>query len=215
MDDQGFDRLARGLAGGTSRRLLLGSAVAGAATLAGVQLGAAKKGGTCRSVSRLKGTAKKSKTQKGWYTATAVVPNAKYGNLNFKVPGKTTFADITGLSSDFAFGTGSPADHCGAGSPRFVVFLKNGRCPYVQFPPNLCNTVGAEGNTGELVGDNTPWVWIDDLCGSTTGAHTYDGVLAEYATEKVKKIVLVTDSSNGVNDGDTTTVELKPCVTLA
>ena len=211
MDDQGFDRLARGLAGGTSRRLLLGSAVAGAATLAGVQLGAAKKKGkkksACIPVTGFEGEAGKLKKKKGWYTATATQEPEVYGNLVLDVPEGTTFADLVTMKSDFIFDATS---HCGSGAPRFVVFLKNNHCPYAQFPPALCTTPGSSGNTGDLIRNQVSGVWNDDLCGGIGATKTYAEVLAAYADAEVDNVTLVTDYSSGDS-----TVSLKPCVTLA
>lgn len=213
MDDQGFDRLARGLAGGTSRRLLLGSAVAGAATLAGTRLGLAKKKGkkkkksACIPVSGFEGEAGKLKKKKGWYTATATQDPVVYGNLVLDVPDGTTFADLVSMKSDFIFDATSK---CGAGAPRFVVFLKDGHCPYAQFPPSLCSTPGSTGNTGDLIRNQVPGVWNDELCNGIGATKTYADMLAVYADAEVDNVTLVTDYSSGDS-----TVSLKPCVTLA
>jgi len=143
-------------------------------------------------------------TANGAYTATTTGAS-DYGNLVIDVPDGTTFADIASLESAFTFTEG----HCGAGSPRFVVFLENGHCPYAAFPPELCDTE-AQGNTGNLVGNQTEWVWNDDLCGGVQANNTYAEVLAAYGTAEVDQIVLVTDTSSGE-----TTVTLDPCITLA
>ena len=140
----------------------------------------------------------------GAYTATTT-GSSDFGNLVFEVPSGTTFADIASLESAFTFTEGG----CGVGSPRFVVFLENGHCPYVQFPPDLCDTED-QGDTGNLVGNQTEWVWNDDLCGGVQANNTYDEVLAAYGSDEVAQIVLVTDSSSGE-----ATVTLDPCITLA
>jgi len=140
----------------------------------------------------------------GVYTATTTGAT-NYGNLVFDVPEGTTFADIVSLESDFTFTEGG----CGVGSPRFVVFLENGNCPYVQFPPELCDTED-QGSTGNLVGNQTEYVWIDDLCGGDASITTYAEALAAYGGEEIDQIVLVTDTSGGE-----TTVTLEPCITLA
>lgn len=140
----------------------------------------------------------------GAYTATTT-GSSNYGNLVFEVPGGTTFADIASLESAFTFTEGG----CGAGSPRFVVFLENGHCPYAQFPPDLCDTED-QGDTGNLVGNPTEWVWNDELCGGNVANNTYAEVLAAYGGDDVAQIVLVTDTSSGE-----ATVTLDPCITLA
>jgi hypothetical protein len=122
------------------------------------------------------------------------------------VPAGTTFGELDSLESDFEFATGT----CAAGSPRFVVFLENGRCPYAAFPPGGDCSDG-EGSTGNLIGNNEPFVWNDDLCGgSGLGTNTYDEVLALYADEEIDRIVLVVDESASTE----VTVTLDPCITL-
>ncbi|MDQ2655750.1 MAG: hypothetical protein M3Z20_22200 [Chloroflexota bacterium] len=140
----------------------------------------------------------------GAYTATTT-GTSDFGNLVFEVPSGTTFGDIASLESAFTFTEGG----CGVGSPRFVVFLENGRCPYAQFPPELCDTED-QGETGNLVGNQTEWIWNDELCGGDQANNTYAEVLAAYGSEEVDQIVLVTDSSSGE-----TTVTLDACITLA
>lgn len=158
-------------------------------------------GDTCLPVTRTQGDVS---TANGAYTATTT-GSRDFGNLVIDVPDGTTFADLETLESDFDFSLGK----CGVGSPRFVVFLENGRCPYAQFPPELCNTEGAEGETGNLIGNNTAFVWNDDLCGGNAANNTYDEVLTAYSTEEIDRIILVTDTSSGE-----ATVTLDPCVTL-
>lgn len=162
------------------------------------------KGSTCLAVTGTEGDVKKVK--KGKYTATTT-GDADYGNLVFAVPAGTTFSDIVSMQSQFAF---DPAGHCGVGSPRFTVFLKNGKCPYAQFPPDQCSTPGASGSTGDVIRNQTPYVWNDDLCGGDAGNTTYAKVLTAYAADEVDEIELITDSSSGE-----ATVTLKPCITLA
>ncbi len=140
----------------------------------------------------------------GAYTATTT-GSSDFGNLVFEVPSGTTFADIVSLESAFTFTEGG----CGVGSPRFVVFLENGHCPYAQFPPELCDTED-QGETGNLVGNETEWIWNDELCGGNQANNTYGEVLAAYGGDDVAQIVLVTDSSSGE-----ATVTLDPCITLA
>lgn len=137
---------------------------------------------------------------------TVTADGAVFGNIRIGVPAGTTFGDLATMESDFNYASG----HCGAGSPRFVVFLKNGKCPYGQFPPTTCNA-GGTGNTGNLIGNETPFDWLDDLCGgSGQGTNTYSEVLALYSAEEVDRITLVTDSSSGP-----AVVTLNPCVTSA
>ncbi|MFN8594495.1 MAG: hypothetical protein U0031_23835 [Thermomicrobiales bacterium] len=132
--------------------------------------------------------------------------NDAFGNLIFGVPEGTTFGDLGSIESSFDFSTGT----CTAGTPRFVVFLENGRCPYAAFPPGGDCSDG-EGTTGNLVGNNTPFVWNDDLCGgSGLGTNTYDEVLALYENVEIDRIVLVVDESGGEQ-----TVVLDPCISLA
>ncbi len=130
---------------------------------------------------------------------------AAHGNLVFAVPDDTTFRELEGLASTFAFATGT----CAAGTPRFVVFLENGRCPYAAFPPGG-DCADGDGTTGNLVGNNEPFVWNDDLCGgSGLGTNTYDEVLALYADAEIDRIVLVVDESGGEQ-----TVTVDPCISL-
>jgi hypothetical protein len=136
---------------------------------------------------------------------TAHAEGAIFGNLIFSVPDDTTFAELESLASEFEFLEGQ----CGVGSPRFVVFLDNDRCPYAQFPPELCSDPDSSGNTGNLIGNDTPFVWNDDLCGGNAANNTYTEVLAAYETATIDQIVLVTDSSSG-----TATVTLDPCISL-
>jgi hypothetical protein len=135
--------------------------------------------------------------------------DAAFGNLVFDVPDGTTFAELESIVADYEFATGT----CGGGSPRFVVFLENGNCPYAQFPDNEECEDGA-GSTGELIGNNENFVWIDDLCGGTSPVTTYDEVLADYADEVVDSIVLVVDESPqpGVTEK---TVTVDVCITVA
>jgi len=158
-------------------------------------------GDTCLPVT---GTEGDVSLANGAYTPTTT-GSSDYGNLVFDVPNGTTFGDIVSLESAFDFAEGG----CGVGSPRFVVFLENGHCPYVQFPPELCDTEN-QGSTGNLIGNQTEYVWNDDLCGGDPTITTYAEALAEYGTAVVDQIVLVTDSSSGE-----TTVTLDPCITLA
>lgn len=130
----------------------------------------------------------------------------RFGNLVFAVPDGTSFDDLAPLEAAFDFSLG----RCGVGSPRFVVFLENGRCPYAQFPPERCGAEGAEGVTGNLVGNDTAFVWNDDLCGGNAANNTYKDVLNAYANIDVASIALVTDTSSGE-----ATVALDPCITLA
>lgn len=140
----------------------------------------------------------------GTFTATAEVPDV-FGNLILGVPAGTTFGDLGQLSAEFAFSEGT----CGVGSPRFVVFLENGRCPYAQFPPDLCSDPNASGNTGNLIGNDEPFVWNDDLCSGNAANNTYTEVLAAYEDIVIEELVLVTDSSGGDK-----TVNLDPCASL-
>lgn len=146
-----------------------------------------------------------STPQAGGFTLTTAGAN-DYGSISFAVPAGTLFSALSTLESGFDFTTGS----CGAGTPRFVVRLKNGKCPYVAFPPTECGTEGADGFTGALVGNNTPWLWNDDLCGGNQSNNTYALVLAAYGSEEVDHVVLVNDTSHGES-----TVTVDPCVRTA
>lgn len=143
----------------------------------------------------------------GTFTATTDGDEA-FGNLVFGVPAGTTFAELESLGSAFDFEEGT----CGGGSPRFVVFLENNRCPYAQFPPAGCDTAGEAGDTGNLIGNNEPFVWNDDLCGGDATNNTYDEVLADYGGVVIESIVLVVDESPTPG---TKTVNLDPCITVA
>jgi hypothetical protein len=128
------------------------------------------------------------------------------GNIIIAVPNGTTFGELATIESTFDFTTGT----CAAGSPRFVVFLENGRCPYAAFPPGG-DCADGEGSTGDLTLNNDPFVWNDDLCGgSGLGTNTYDAVLALYQNDEVARIEVVVDESGGEQ-----TVTLDPCVTVA
>lgn len=128
------------------------------------------------------------------------------GNLVFDVPEGTTFGELSSLQSTFDFAEGT----CAAGSPRFVVFLENGRCPYAAFPPGG-DCADGEGSTGELVGNDTPFVWNDNLCGGTGNTtSTYTQVLGFYEDEPIDRIELVVDESGGETD-----VTVDPCITVA
>jgi hypothetical protein len=136
----------------------------------------------------------------------ALAPSV-FGAARIEVPAGTKFGDLASMSSEFEYLNGTD---CGAGSPRFVVFLQNGRCPYGVFPPSTCGTPNASGNTGEMIGNNTPFEWVDDLCGGS-GSTFYAPILTLYASEPIDRIALVVDDSQG--DGGETVI-LNPCVTL-
>jgi hypothetical protein len=140
--------------------------------------------------------------------ATATTTGASaFGNLLFNtIPAGTTFGELATLETDFDFATPGT---CGGGSPRFVVFLANDRCPYAQFSDIPCSS---DGNTGNLIGNNTPFVWNDDLCGGSAANNTYDEVLAAYGNIAVESIALVVDESP-VNTERTVT--LNPCITVS
>jgi hypothetical protein len=157
--------------------------------------------GNCLPVTRTQGDVTRTN---GNYTATTT-GSRNFGNLVIDVPDGTKFGDLETLEADFDFSLGK----CGVGSPRFVVFLENGRCPYAQFPPEECNTEGADGETGNLIGNDVAFVWNDDLCGGNQSNNTYAKVLTAYANEEIDRIILVTDTSSGE-----ATVTLDPCVTL-
>jgi hypothetical protein len=145
----------------------------------------------------------------GQFTATTEGA-AAFGNLVFDVPEGTTFAELETLGTEFDFETGT----CGGGSPRFVVFLENGRCPYAAFPAGG-DCADGQGNTGNFVGDDTPFVWNDNLCnGSGNTTSTYSQVLALYGNVEIDNIVLVTDESPvpGVSEK---TVTFDPCITVS
>lgn len=168
----------------------------------GDTLGACGAGPACLPVTGTEGNVTRAN---GRYTATTT-GTSDFGNLVFAVPAGTTFADLATLESAFDFSLGK----CGVGSPRFVVFLENGRCPYAQFPPERCGAEGAEGTTGNLVGNEAAFVWSDELCGGDQANNTYSEVLADYGNVAIASITLVTDTSSGE-----ATVSLAPCITLA
>jgi hypothetical protein len=143
----------------------------------------------------------------GGLTATTTGSANQAAIILADIPAGTTFGDLASMKSDFDFSLGK----CGAGQPRFVVRLQNGRCPYAAFPPALCNTEGAQGSTGELINNEEPFVWNDNLCGGSGNlTNLYSEVFALYENEPVAKIELVVDTSSGEN-----TVTLSPCVTVA
>ena len=116
-----------------------------------------------------------------------------------------TFADLATLTSDFAFETGT----CGNGTPRFVIYFETEICtPIAQFPASSgCGVPNATGNMGNLIGNNTPPVWVILCQGSGNTISTYDEVLALYASEVIVQVALVVDPSNGAQ-----TVTVNPCV---
>jgi hypothetical protein len=136
--------------------------------------------------------------------------DAAHGNLVFDVPDGTTFAELESIVADYDFAT---TDTCGGGAPRFVVFLENGNCPYAQFPDNE-DCEDGQGTTGNLIGNNDNFVWIDDLCGGNSPVTTYDEVLADYGDEPIESIILVVDESPqpGVTEK---TVTVDVCITVA
>lgn len=147
----------------------------------------------------------------GGVTATVIADPSSYGAVQLEdIPEGATFADLTSLSATYDFSVGS----CGAGTPRFVVYVDdNGtqRCPYVQFPlAGPCGS-GGDGSTGQLIGLETPYTWIDDLCGmGGNPTNTYSNVLARYANAPITRIVLVADSSHGAQ-----TVTFNPCAKVS
>lgn len=145
-----------------------------------------------------------SRANNGQLTATTAQA-AAFGNLIVAVPDGTTFGELATIESGFSFATGT----CAAGSPRFVVFLDNGRCPFAAFPSGG-DCADGQGSTGDLTQNNDPFVWNDDLCGgSGLETNTYDEVLALYQNESIDRIVVVVDESGGEQ-----TVTLNPCVTV-
>lgn len=165
-----------------------------------------KSGNACLAVTDTEGDV--TRASNGEYTATTEGSN-DFGNLIFAVPAGTTFGDLATLESSFDFASGT----CGGGSPRFVIFLENGNCPYAQFSTSACTS---PGSTGNLIGENTKFIWNDDLqCGASvppTPVYTYDEVLARYENVGISEIALVVDTSPSGNER---TVTLEPCITLA
>lgn len=160
-------------------------------------------GAACLAVTGIEGNV--TPAADGGMTATTE-GSLGFGNLVFgSLPAGTTFANLAAMASDFSFATGT----CGSGSPRFVVNLDNGRCPYAQFAAIPC---AAQGNTGNLIGNDTPLVWNDDLCGGDPANDTYTEVLAAYGAIVISQIQLVVAESP---PGTEQTVTLGPCVTLA
>lgn len=130
---------------------------------------------------------------------------ANSGSLVFgTIPAGTTFAQLATMGSDFSFSFGT----CGA-SPRFVVELANGRCPDVRFSAGAC---AAQGNTGNLIGNNAAGLWNDVQCGGDPNNDTYSEVLAAYGAIVVTRIKLIVDESPA---GAEQTVALDPCITRA
>lgn len=161
---------------------------------------------TCLPVTRTSGDVELAAD--GGLTFNADAPNGIFGAARIEVPAGTTFGDLVSMRSDFQYQGGTD---CGAGSPRFVVFLQNGRCPYGVFPPATCGTPNASGNTGELIGNTTAFEWLDDLCGGS-GNSSWAPILALYQNTLIDRIALVVDDSQ-FDGGETVT--LNPCVTIS
>lgn len=89
------------------------------------------------------------------------------------------------------------------------MYLTNGHCSYAAFPPGG-DCPDGEGNTGELIGNNTPFVWNDELCDGSNPTHTWAQVLALYAGATIDEIQLVVDASGGPQ-----TVTSNPCMTAS
>jgi hypothetical protein len=114
----------------------------------------------------------------------------------------TTFGDLMRMASTHQFAVGT----CTEGMPRFVVVLTNGRCPYVAFPSDGgCGT--EEGHTGNLIGNETPSVWNDNLCGGDENNDTYTAVHTAYADVPIDHIALVVDTIRSEVE-----VTVRPCV---
>ena len=148
----------------------------------------------------------------GGITSVVTLTPDTFGVIRMQdVPSGTTFADIVSLKATYAYTEGA----CSAGTPRFLVVLDVGgdeRCPYASFPPTGPCGTGADGSTGELIGDNTPFIWLDDLCGgSGQGTNTYDEVLALYANATVTQVQVVADASNAIDS----TMSINPCVIVS
>ena len=164
---------------------------------------------TCLPVTSIGGDT--SLAADGGITSTVTVTPPTYGVIRMAdIPAGTTFSDITSMIATYSYEQGS----CGAGTPRFLVYLDvagEERCPYAAFPPlGNCGT-GASGNTGNLVGNNTEYVWNDDLCGgSGVATNTYEEVLALYSSATVTQVQVVADSSNSIDS----TVTINPCVVV-
>jgi hypothetical protein len=135
-------------------------------------------------------------------------PPYVYGAVGFEVPDNITFADISSITSGYQFVSGA----CGAGTPRFCVrFSTRDDCVCGQFPASTtnCEETGSVGNTGNLIGNETPFDWFS-LCGSDKVTNTYADALAEFGDDTVREIFLVADSSNG-----TQVVIVEPCITTS
>jgi hypothetical protein len=132
--------------------------------------------------------------------------NPPFGSARFGFPSGTLFGQIASVSTSFDFTTGD----CGAGTPRFC-FTFEGRddCACAQFPTELCDEPSeAQGDTGDLIGNNTPGLWFR-LCADGPNINTYNDALAQYAGEVLDTVFIVTDESNGEQ-----TVTLEPCIEL-
>lgn len=136
-----------------------------------------------------------------------VAAGGVYGAFNFGVPNNTAFSQVSSVISEYEFLSGT----CGAGTPRVCFrFSTRTDCVCGIFPPTSgCNTAGADGSTGNLIGNNTPFDW-EALCGSGAQVRTYDQALAEFGDDIINEIFLVADSSNGTQD-----VIVRPCILTA
>jgi hypothetical protein len=97
----------------------------------------------------------------------------------------------------------------GTGALPIVVALDNGRCPYALFSVGAC---AAQGNTGNLIGNDTPGLWNDDQCGGDPNNNTYSEVLTAYGANVVTRIRLIVDESAASTEQ---TVTIDPCISRA
>lgn len=128
-----------------------------------------------------------------------------YGGIDFAVPGGTTFADLTTLSTDFNV----TDDDCGGGSPRFQINMDNGAGDtgnifvYLGPPPGY---IGCVPNTWTSSGDLLEGVNPIDTTQLDAGAFydPYATALIKYGSYMVTGIQLVTDAGWAFGDGEQT-----------
>jgi hypothetical protein len=166
-------------------------------------------GKSCLAVTTTEGSV--ALAANGGLTLHSAVTPEDHGSFSFKFPKGATFADLASMELDFEFTDGSV---CGAASPRFAVGFKDIPNNFLaaQIPTDLCSDPDQSGSSGNLVGNDTPFVWTN--YGSGQGVDntlkTYSEALTKYGDEIIGDLFVVLDSSNGQPQ----TVTLKPCVTL-
>lgn len=129
--------------------------------------------------------------------STSNYPDPNYfGGVDFGLPAATTFSQITNLSTDYKFSTGS----CGGGSPRFSVFVDNGTNSgninfYIGPPPNFTGCPpNVWTNTGNLASATNVWVDDSQLPGGTF-YDSYAAAEAKYGSYAVTDLSLIVDAN--------------------